>query len=55
MHNESRELAQIMQFQQSLLKLVTVGTKEQTRSKGPASEQAQQLELWVKKVYRKIA
>ncbi len=55
MQDESKELTQIMQFQQSLLKLVTRGTNEQTKSKGPASEQTQQLEVWVKKVHSKSA
>lgn len=53
MQDESKELAQIMRFQQSLLKLVTRGTNEQTKSKGPASVQTQQLEVWVKKVHSK--
>ena len=53
MQDETQDLAQIMRFQQSLLKLVTRGTDEQTRSKGPASEQTQQLEVWVKKVHPK--
>ena len=55
MQDESKELTQIMRFQQSLLKLVTRGTNEQTKSKGPASEQTQQLEVWVKKVHSKSA
>ena len=55
MQDESKDLAQIMRFQQSLLKLVTRGTEEQTRSKGTASEQTQQLEVWVRKVHAKSA
>ena len=55
MQDESKDLAQIMRFQQSLLKLVTRGTDEQTRSKGPATQQTQQLEVWVKKVHQKSA
>jgi hypothetical protein len=55
MQDESKELTQIMEFQQSLLKLVTRGTSEQTKSKGPASEHTQQLEVWVKKVHSKSA
>lgn len=55
MQDESKDLAAIMRFQQSLMKLVTRGTEEQTRSKGPASEQTHQLEMWVKKVRPKSA
>lgn len=55
MHDESKDLAQIMRFQQSLLKLVTRGTSEQAKSKGPALEQTQQLEAWVRKVHPKPA
>ena len=55
MQDETKDLAQIMRFQQSLLKLVTRGTDEQTRSKGPATQQTQQLEVWVKKVHQKSA
>lgn len=55
MHDELRELATIMEFQQSLLKLVTRGTEEQTRSRGTAVEQTRQLEAWVKKVQPKSA
>ncbi len=55
MQDETKDLAQIMKFQQSLLKLVTRGSQEQTKSKGPASEQTQQLEAWVRKVHPKSA
>ena len=55
MQEDSKDLAQIMRFQQSLLKLVTRGADEQTKSKGPASEQTRQLEMWVKKVHPKSA
>jgi hypothetical protein len=55
MHDETKDLEQIMKFQQSLLKLVTRGTQEQTKSKGPTSDQTQQLEAWVRKVHPKSA
>ena len=55
MQDDSRDLAQIMKFQQSLLKLVTRGATEQAKSKGPVSEQTQQLEAWVRKVHPKSA
>lgn len=55
MQDESKDLAQIMRFQQSLLSLVTRGTNEQARSKGPATQQTEQLEVWVKKVHPKSA
>lgn len=51
MQDESKDLAQIMRFQQSLLRLVTRDTTELIRSKSPASKQTQQLEVWVKKVH----
>lgn len=50
MKEQHDELAEIMRFQQSLLKLVTWGTEEQARSKARESEQTQQLEAWVRKV-----
>ena len=55
MQDESKDLAEIMRFQQSLLRLVSRGAEEQTRSKGPASEQTHQLEVWVNKVHKKSA
>lgn len=51
MQDESKDLAQIMRFQQSLLRLVTRDTTELIRSKNPASDQTQQLEVWAKKVH----
>jgi len=55
MQDDTRDVAQIMKFQQSLLKLVTRGTTEQAKSKGPASQQTRQLEVWVRKVHPKSA
>ncbi|MBI5281570.1 MAG: hypothetical protein HY858_07820 [Candidatus Solibacter usitatus] len=53
MQDEHKELAEIMRFQQSLLRLVTRGAAEQAKSTAPASEQTKQLEVWVRKVHPK--
>ena len=55
MQEEHKELAEIMRFQQSLMRLVTRGAAEQAKSKAPASEQAEQLEVWVRKVHPKAS
>ena len=52
MQNDSRDLEQIMKFQQSLLRLVTRGTSD-TKSNVPAMDQTRQLEDWVRKVHPK--
>jgi len=50
MKEQHDELAEIMRFQQSLLRLVSQGTKEQQKSRQLESEQTQQLEVWVRRV-----
>ncbi|GEM_PF-6046403 len=47
---DPKEVAQVLRFQQSLMRLVTRGVEEQAKSKGPVAEQTRQLEVWVRKV-----
>jgi hypothetical protein len=53
MPEDLKELAQIMQFQQSLMRLVTRGAEEQAKSQEEVTERARQLEVWVRKVRAK--
>ncbi|MBI5086262.1 MAG: hypothetical protein HZB13_16905 [Acidobacteria bacterium] len=55
MREEHKELAEIMRFQQSLLRLVTRGAVEQAKSKGATSDHTEQLEAWVRKVRPKAS
>jgi len=55
MQEETKDLAQILRFQQSLMRLVTRGVEEQAKSKGPVAEQTRQLEVWVRKVRSKAS
>ncbi len=50
MDQQIRELEEIMRFQQSLLRLVVHGSEEDAKSKVAEPEQAQQLEVWVRKM-----
>ena len=56
MQDDKQNLAEILRFQQSLMRLVSRGglvndaDNAPVPSKGPASEQAQQLEVWVRRV-----
>jgi len=50
MHEPQTEVAGILRFQQSLLRLVTRGSQEQAQSKNDVSDHARQLEDWALKV-----
>ncbi len=50
MQEDNLNLADLLRYQQSLMKLVTQGSTVAPESKGPASDQAQQLEAWVRQV-----
>jgi|WetSurMetagenome_2_1015567.scaffolds.fasta_scaffold1140411_2 hypothetical protein len=55
MADEQKELASILSFQKSLLRLVTRGNQEadSAKSKGPAGEHTRQLDSWARKVRAK--
>lgn len=55
MQDDNSNLAEILRFQQSLMRLVSQGNVEEPKAKGPATEQAQQLEVWVRKVRPKAS
>ncbi|MGC4054889.1 MAG: hypothetical protein QM757_39105 [Paludibaculum sp.] len=50
MDQSIKDLESIMTFQQSLLRLVVHGSEEDARSKVVDPAQAQQLEVWVRRV-----
>jgi hypothetical protein len=50
MRDQIEETAEIMRFQQSLLRLVSRGTHEQALSQVRETEQTRQLEVLVRKV-----
>ena len=56
MQDDKQNLTEILRFQQSLMRLVSRGglitdsDNAPAPTKGPASEQAQQLEVWVRRV-----
>ncbi len=50
MDQQLMDLEEIMRFQQSLMRLVVHGSKEDARSKREDPEQAQQLEVLVRKM-----
>ena len=53
MQEDNPNLAEVLRFQQSLMNMVTQGTPVAPEAKSPASEQAQQLEVWVRQVRSK--
>jgi len=52
---QPESLAQILRFQKSLMRLVTLGAEEQAKSKGAVAEQTRQLEVWARKVRAKAS
>lgn len=50
MKPDNANVAEILRFQQSLMNLVTQDSTVKPEVKGPASEQARQLEAWVRQV-----
>jgi hypothetical protein len=50
MDQSIKDLESIMKFQQSLLRLVVHGSEEDAKSKVVEPAQAQQLEVWVRRM-----
>lgn len=50
MQEDFKDISGILQFQQSLLRLVTREGKDETKNKAVTAEQTRQLEDWVRKV-----